>query len=52
MNGRVAKKVREKATINVYKAYVGFTESLMKLPFRKRLKFCYSVLFKKVYKPR
>lgn len=49
MNGRVAKKIRQVAEVNVHKTYVGLIQSLMKMPFKKRLKFAYCVLFRKEY---
>lgn len=49
MNGRISKKIRKEAEINVYKTYVGFVKVVMGLPFRKRLKFCVCILFKRKY---
>lgn len=50
MNGRVAKKIRQVAEVNVHKTYVGLIQSLMKLPFRKRLKFSFCLIFRRGYK--
>ena len=50
MNGRLAKKVRKAAEINVQETYVELIRSLMKLPFKKRLKFSYCLLFRREYK--
>jgi len=50
MNGRVAKKLRKLAEVNVEKTYVGLIGSLMNLPFKKRLKFGYCVIFRREYK--
>lgn len=49
MNGRVAKKIRKAAEINVYQTYVGLIQSMMKLPFKKRMKFGYCLIFKRPY---
>ena len=49
MNGRISKKIRKEAEINVYKTYVGFVKAVMGLPFKKRLKFCISILLKRRY---
>ena len=50
MNGRLAKKVRKVAEVNVYNTYVGLIKSLMTLPLRKRLKFSLCLIFKRQYK--
>lgn len=50
MNGRISKKIRKEAEVNVYKTYVGFVRAVAGLPFQKRLKFCVSILFKRSYK--
>lgn len=49
VNGRISKKIRKEAEINVYKTYVGFVKAVMSLPLRKRLKFCASILLKYKY---
>lgn len=50
MNGRLAKKARKIAEINVYKTYVGLIQSIMRLPLKKRIKFCFCILFKREYR--
>jgi hypothetical protein len=50
MNGRVAKKVRKAAEVNIYKTYVGLIQSLMQLSFRKRLKFAVCLVCKRQYR--
>ena len=50
MNGRLAKKVRKVAEVNVYNTYVGLIKSLMALSLRKRLKFSLCLIFKRQYK--
>lgn len=50
MNGRLSKKIRKIAEVNIQKTYVGLIKSLMDLPFKKRVKFCYCILFKREYK--
>jgi hypothetical protein len=49
MNGRLAKKIRKVAEVNVYSTYVGLIQSLMKLPLKKRVKFGYCIIFKRPY---
>jgi len=50
MNGRVAKKIRQVAEVNIHKTYVGLIQSLMNLPLRKRMKFSFCLIFKRQYK--
>lgn len=50
MNGRVAKKIRHVTEVNVHKTYVGLIRSLMDLPFKKRIKFAFCLIFKRQYK--
>jgi len=50
VNGRVEKKIRKAAEVNVYNTYVGLIKSLMDMPIKKRLKFCFCILFKREYK--
>jgi len=50
MNGRLAKKIRKVAEVNIQKTYVGLIKSLMGLSTKKRLKFCFCILFKREYK--
>lgn len=50
MNGRIAKKIRRKATINVRNAHIEFVKAVMRLPFWERLRFCKSILLKRQLK--
>jgi len=52
MNGRIAKKIRKVTTINYGLASAGFCKAILSLSFRHRLRFCFSVLFKKSWKER
>lgn len=54
MSEKVEKKIRKiaerAAAINIYKTYVGLIESIMKLPWKKRIKFSFCLIFKRQYR--
>lgn len=50
MNGRISKKIRKKATVNVRNAHIGFVKAIMQLSFWERLRFCKSILLKRELK--
>lgn len=54
MNGRTAKKIRhdvkQVTQINVQKTYVGMIQALMNMPWKKRVKFAFCIVFKRQYK--
>ncbi len=54
MNEKTEKKIRREVTkaagINIHKTYVGMIHALMDMPFKKRLKFSYCLVFRKHYK--
>ncbi len=53
-SAKVIRKITKEATKvtgeNVYKTYVGFIQSLKDLPFKRRVKFAYCIVFKRPWK--
>jgi len=46
----IAKKIRKVTELNVHHTFVGFVQSLMRMPLKKRLKFGFCIIFKREYR--